>query len=164
MLDDGLDGGVDSSAVAHVHLVERDGEAGQLVQLGSGNVTKLLVGVEDDDVLGAGLRAGDKLQVAVRPSNAAFHPPNDPTVPMMMVCAGSGLAPMRGFLQECAEQKRAGREVAKSLLFFGCRVPGEDFLYADSDLKEWAALGVVDVRPAFSRKSDESLGCKYVQE
>jgi len=85
-------------------------------------------------------------------------------VPMVMVAAGSGLAPMRGFLQERAVQKKAGRDVAKSLLFFGCRSPNEDYLYSDSDLKEWSELGIVDVRPAFSRAPADSAGCKYVQE
>ena len=112
----------------------------------------------------AGLRPGDKVQLAVRPSNAAFHPPNDPAVPMVMACAGSGLAPMHGFLQERAEQKKAGRDVAKSLLFFGCRKKGEDFLYGETDLKEWVELGIVDVRPAFSCAKGESAGCRYVQE
>ena len=112
----------------------------------------------------ASLRPGDKVNMAVRPSNAAFHPPIDPTVPLVMFCAGSGLAPMRGFLQERALQKQAGREVAKNLLFFGCRAPGEDYLYSDSDLKEWAELGIVDLRPAFSRAQEQSEGCKYVQE
>ena len=83
---------------------------------------------------------------------------------MVMICAGSGLAPMRGFLQERAEQKKAGREVATSLLFFGCRAPGEDDLYAEGEMKEWRELGIMDVRPAFSRASNGSLGCKYVQE
>lgn len=112
----------------------------------------------------AGLRKGDKVQMAIRVSNAAFHPPDDPTTPIVMICAGSGLAPMRGFLQERALQKQAGREVAKSILFFGCRNPKEDYLYSDTDLKEWAELGIVDIRPAFSRASSESGGCKYVQE
>jgi len=112
----------------------------------------------------ASLRPGDKVNMAVRASNVAFHPPADPTVPLVMFCAGSGLAPMRGFLQERALQKQAGREVTKSLLFFGCRAPGEDYLYSDSDLKEWAELGIVDLRPAFSRANSESEGCKYVQD
>lgn len=112
----------------------------------------------------AGLLPGDKVQMAVRASNVAFHPPEDPTIPLVMFCAGSGLAPMRGFLQERALQKKAGRKVAKNLLFFGCRNPKEDYLYSDSDLKEWAELGVVDIRPSFSRASAESGGCKYVQE
>lgn len=112
----------------------------------------------------ASLRPGDKVNMAVRASNVAFHPPSDPSVPLVMFCAGSGLAPMRGFIQERALQKQAGREVAKSLLFFGCRAPGEDYLYSDSDLKEWAELGIVDIRPAFSRAATQSEGCKYVQE
>ncbi|TCD65595.1 hypothetical protein EIP91_002442 [Steccherinum ochraceum] len=112
----------------------------------------------------AGLRPGDKVNMAVRASNVAFHLPSDPAVPLVMYCAGSGLAPMRGFLQERALQKQAGREVGKSLLFFGCRSPSEDYLYSDSDLKEWAELGIVDIRPAFSRAQIESESCKYVQD
>ncbi|KAJ3535890.1 hypothetical protein NM688_g6915 [Phlebia brevispora] len=112
----------------------------------------------------AGLRPGDKVQIAVRPSAAAFHPPPDPKVPMVMFCSGSGLAPMRGFLQERAMQKQSGREVAKSLLFFGCRSPSEDYLYSQSDLKEWEEMGIVEIKPAFSRSSAESLGCRYVQD
>ncbi|KAH9931026.1 cytochrome P450 [Amylocystis lapponica] len=112
----------------------------------------------------ANLRPGDKVQMAVRASSMAFHPPADPTVPMIMFAAGSGLSPMRGFLQERAMQKKAGREVAKSLLFFGCRAPQEDYLYSDSDLKEWSELGIVEVKPAFSRAKEDSAGCKYVQE
>lgn len=61
-------------------------------------------------------------------------------------------------------QKRAGREVGKMLLFIGCRTPNEDYLYIDAELGEWAKEGVVDLRPAFSRATDESKGCKYVQE
>lgn len=111
----------------------------------------------------AGLRVGDKVQLAVRKSNLAFHPPEDPAIPLVMVCAGSGLAPMRGFLQERAMQKKAGRDVAKNLLFFGCHSE-HDFIYGDTDLKEWAELGIVDIRPAFSRSPAESNGCKYVTE
>ncbi|PIL35108.1 cytochrome P450 [Ganoderma sinense ZZ0214-1] len=112
----------------------------------------------------AGLQAGDKVQLSVRASNVHFHPPTDPTIPLVMVAAGSGLAPMRGFLQERAMQKKAGREVATNLLFFGCRNPNEDLIYGDSDLKEWAELGIVDVRPAFSRSTGDSKGCHYVQD
>jgi cytochrome P450/NADPH-cytochrome P450 reductase len=112
----------------------------------------------------AGLRAGDRVALSVRPSNAAFHLPADPTVPVVMFAAGSGLAPMRGFIQERAEQRKAGRETGRMILYYGCRTPEDDYLYSDSDLKEWTALGVVDVRPAFSKLPDASHGCKYVQE
>ncbi|KAJ7635523.1 fatty acid hydroxylase [Mycena polygramma] len=112
----------------------------------------------------ANLRPGDRVQMAVRPSAAAFHPPADPKTPVVMFCAGSGIAPMRGFIQERAAQKTSGRDVGKMLLFFGCRSPEMDFLYSDTDLAEWIRLGVLDVRPAFSRASGHSEGCKYVQD
>ncbi|CAE6532707.1 unnamed protein product [Rhizoctonia solani] len=112
----------------------------------------------------AHLRTGDRVQMAVRPSAKAFHPPSDPSVPMVMFAAGSGIAPFRGFIQERAMQAQAGRQVAKSVLFFGCRSPEADYLYGDAELKEWAELGVVDVRPAFSRLVEKSAGSKYVQD
>ncbi|KAF8606735.1 fatty acid hydroxylase [Ceratobasidium sp. AG-I] len=112
----------------------------------------------------ANLRKGDRVQLAVRPSAKAFHPPTDPSVPMVLFAAGSGIAPFRGFLQERAAQVQAGRQVAKSLLFFGCRKPDEDYLYSDKELAEWSALGVVDVRPTFSRAQDKSEGHKYIQD
>ncbi|KAH7322064.1 cytochrome P450 [Rhizoctonia solani] len=112
----------------------------------------------------ANLRKGDRVQMAVRPSTKAFHPPSDPSVPMIMFAAGSGIAPFRGFIQERAVQAQAGREVAKSVLFFGCRNPEVDYLYGDAELREWTELGVVDVRPAFSRMAEKSGGNKYVQD
>ena len=109
------------------------------------------------------LRPGDKVQMAVRPSGA-FHLPLDPSVPVVMIAAGSGVAPMRGFIQERALQKEAGREVGKMTLFFGCRSPDDDFLYSKTDLEEWSKQGILEIRPAFSRDSEKSGGCKHVQE
>ena len=67
--------------------------------------------------------------VFVRTPTIPFRPPA-PEVPMVMVGAGTGLAPFRGFLQERAAQRAGGVAVAPSLLFFGCREPGADVLYA----------------------------------
>ncbi|CEL62380.1 NADPH-ferrihemoprotein reductase [Rhizoctonia solani AG-1 IB] len=110
------------------------------------------------------LRKGDRVQMSVRPSSKGFHPPTSPEVPMVLFAAGSGLAPFRGFIQERAMQKQGGREVGKCVLFFGCRNPDEDFLYGSEELGEWEGLGVVDVRPAFSRAAEKSEGQKYVQD
>ncbi|KAF5387254.1 hypothetical protein D9757_006892 [Collybiopsis confluens] len=110
------------------------------------------------------LAPGDRVQMFVRASAAAFHPPEDPEIPLVAYCAGSGLAPIRGFIQERALQKAAGRKVGKVLLFFGCRDPEGDYLYSEDELAIWSKLGVVDVRPAFSRFSDRSEGCKYIQD
>ncbi len=112
----------------------------------------------------SGLSPGEMVQLAVRPSALTFHPPSDPKKPMVLFCSGSGIAPMRAFIQERAIQKAAGQAVGKTLLFFGCRLPSEDFLYSDTDLKKWIDAGVVDVRPAFSQAKERSCGCKYVQK
>ncbi|KIK61041.1 hypothetical protein GYMLUDRAFT_43136 [Collybiopsis luxurians FD-317 M1] len=107
---------------------------------------------------------GDRVQMSVRASAAVFHPPEDPEIPLIAYCAGSGFAPIRGFIQERALQKMSGRKVGNVLLFFGCRDPEGDYLYSEDDLAEWSKLGVVDIRPAFSRVTDRSEGCKYIQD
>jgi cytochrome P450 / NADPH-cytochrome P450 reductase len=91
---------------------------------------------------------GTKVALAVRPSNTHFHPPPSPETPMIMVCAGTGLAPIRGFLQERAIQAASGQRVGPSLLFFGCDHPQVDFLYRE-EMAAWETAGVVSVRPAF---------------
>ena len=103
---------------------------------------------------------GTRIPVAVRPSNMDFHPPADPKTPIIMACAGSGIAPFHGFLQERALQKEHGQAVGPALLFFGCTAPEVDFLYKD-ELKTWEAAGVVSVRPAFSQQPDGDV--RYVQ-
>lgn len=114
------------------------------------------------------LQVGDKLHVAVRQSHAAFHLPADAqNTPIIMVAAGTGVAPFRGFLQERAAMAATGRKLAPALLFFGCRTPGVDDLYRD-DFNAWQAAGAVDVRRAYSRvaecEGEEAKGCRYVQD
>lgn len=109
------------------------------------------------------LREGEKLHVAVRPSTAFHLPADAEKTPIICMAAGTGLAPFRGFVQERAAMIAAGRKLAPALLFFGCRSPDEDDLYAD-EFARWQELGAVDVRRAYSRASDQSDGCKYVQD
>jgi cytochrome P450 / NADPH-cytochrome P450 reductase len=107
-------------------------------------------------------RPGSKVAVTVRPSNVAFHPPASLRTPIVLACAGSGLAPFRGFLQDRAlAAQEAGERPAPALLFFGCDAPDVDFLYRD-ELATWAEQGVVDVRPAFSAAPVD--GVRYVQD
>lgn len=109
------------------------------------------------------LREGDRIHVAVRPS-AAFHLPADTEkTPIICVAAGTGLAPFRGFAEERAAMIAAGRKLAPAVLFFGCRSPDEDDLYAEQ-FAEWQKMGAIDVRRAYSRATDQSDGCKYVQD
>lgn len=58
--------------------------------------------------------------------------------------------------------RAAGRQVGKAMLFYGCRSPDTDLLY-DEEMREWERQGVVEVFHAFSRASEESEGCRYVQ-
>ncbi len=102
--------------------------------------------------------------MAVRASRASFHLPIDAErVPLIMVAAGAGLAPFRGFLQERAAQLAAGRNLAPALLFFGCRAPGVDDLYR-AELDRWETMGAMGVRRAYSSARDQSEGCRYVQD
>lgn len=100
-------------------------------------------------------RPGTRVPVTVRPSNVSFHPPADLSVPMVMVCAGTGLAPFRGFVQDRALRAQAeGVTPAPALLFFGCDAPDVDDLYAD-EFRAWEEQGVVQVRRAYSHAPEE---------
>lgn len=110
------------------------------------------------------LTPGDTLHVSVRPSNQAFHPPTDSeNTPIIMIAAGAGLAPFRGFIQERAAQVGAGRNLAPALLFLGCRDPQKDELYRQ-EFDKWEAMGAVKVLRAYSKKPEASDGHKYVQD
>jgi cytochrome P450 / NADPH-cytochrome P450 reductase len=98
----------------------------------------------------AGRRAGDTVHATVRETKAGFRLPDDPWMPVIMIGPGTGLAPFRGFLQERAARKAGGAKLGPAMLFFGCRHPEQDFLYAD-ELKAFAADGIVDLHTAFSR-------------
>jgi cytochrome P450/NADPH-cytochrome P450 reductase len=80
---------------------------------------------------------------------------------MIMIGAGTGLAPFRGFLQERAAQRAQGVPVARSLLFFGCRTPDVDVLYGD-ELRAYQDQGLVHVEVAYSRPADGPG--RYVQD
>ena len=110
----------------------------------------------------ANTEAGDRIHIAVRPS-AGFHPPRDDSNPVLMICAGTGLAPFRGFIEERSLKIGAGKKMGTALLFYGCSAPDVDAMYTD-ELKCWQEMGAVDVRYAFSHASERSKGCKHVQD
>lgn len=98
----------------------------------------------------AGRRVGDIIQATVRETKAGFRLPDDNSVPIIMIGPGTGLAPFRGFLAEREARKAAGASLGPAMLFFGCRHPEQDYLYADQ-LKAWAAAGIAELHTAFSR-------------
>jgi cytochrome P450/NADPH-cytochrome P450 reductase len=90
----------------------------------------------------------------VRKPTIPFRPPANPHIPMIMVGAGTGVAPFRGFLQERAALAQQGAPIGKSILFYGCRNAQGDVLYAD-ELKDFEAAGVTEVQMAFSREQGQ---------
>jgi cytochrome P450 / NADPH-cytochrome P450 reductase len=107
------------------------------------------------------LEAGDSVRAFVKDTGSAFRPPADPSVPMIMVGPGAGIAPFRGFLQERSAQKATGVNVGPSMLFFGCRRPDQDFIYAD-ELRDFAGQGITELVHAFSRLDPDRK--VYVQD
>jgi cytochrome P450/NADPH-cytochrome P450 reductase len=97
------------------------------------------------------LPAGGKVTAAVR-EHKDFRLPADPAVPLVLVGAGTGLAPLRGFLEERAalQAMASGTKFGRALLFFGCDHPDVDFLYRE-ELEGWAKRGLCEVYAAFSR-------------
>ena len=103
---------------------------------------------------------GSVVYAVVKDTGSAFRLPDDPAVPIIMIGAGTGLAPFRGFLQERAALAARGASLGPSLLFFGCRHPGQDFIY-ETELRGFEAQGVTALHVACSRV-DESQKT-YVQ-
>lgn len=67
---------------------------------------------------------GEKLWIAARASS--FRLPKRTTTPIIMLGAGTGLAPFRGFVREFMAEKGSR---SKTVLFFGCTKSDEDFIY-----------------------------------
>ena len=100
-------------------------------------------------------KVGGSSRVYVKP-NRHFRLPEDGHTPIIMIGAGTGVAPYRGFIEERAELSAKG----KSWLFFGERNFTNDFLYQLEwqDHLESGALSRIDT--AFSRDQPEKI---YVQ-
>lgn len=104
----------------------------------------------------ARLAPGDTFYGHVRVPAPPFRAPADPRTPVILIGPGTGIAPLRGFLQERATQPDRG----PALLFHGCRHPGHDWLYAD-EMRAWEAAGVVRLHLAFSARRGHPY--RYVQ-
>ncbi|WP_067502744.1 bifunctional cytochrome P450/NADPH--P450 reductase [Actinoplanes sp. TFC3] len=103
----------------------------------------------------ARLRPGDTFYGHVRVPAPPFRMPADPRTPMILIGPGTGFAPLRGFLQERAQQP-GGR----TMVFFGARHPQHDWLYAD-EMRAWQDSGVMELHLAFSQQ--EGYPHRYVQ-
>ena len=98
---------------------------------------------------------GDKIPVYVHKNNN-FRLPENPDTPIIMIGAGTGIAPYRSFLQEREEDGAEG----KAWLFFGDQHFVTDFLY-QTEMQAWLKDGTLNnFNVAFSRDTEEKV---YVQ-
>jgi sulfite reductase (NADPH) flavoprotein alpha-component len=128
-----------------VHLLIKRVEYSHLNRLHQGSASNALAQVE----------LGEKVEIQVKP-NAHFKLPTDPSTKVIMIGAGTGVAPFRSFLFEREAQGINGN----TWLFFGEQRFRTDFLYQ----VEWQALlksGALEkMSVAFSRDQAQKI---YVQ-
>lgn len=104
--------------------------------------------------------SGSVIQGIVKETKVGFRLPDNPATPIIMIGPGTGLAPFRGFMQERAALKKAGKKLGPALMFFGCRSPDQDFIYGD-ELKQLAKDSDTELHVAFSRHNGKKT---YVQD
>ena len=105
------------------------------------------------------LKVGDKVQV-IGPFGASFLMPNHPKSHIVMICTGTGSAPMRAMTEWRRRLRASGKfEGGKLLLFFGARTKEElpYFGPLQSLPKDFIVINF-----AFSRTSGQPK--KYVQD
>jgi len=102
------------------------------------------------------VQPGDRLKGYVQPAQG-FGLPADPSVPIIMIGPGTGIAPFRAFLHERMASGAPGR----NWLFFGHQRRDYDFFYED-ELAALRAKGVLTrLSLAWSRDGEEKF---YVQD
>ena len=105
------------------------------------------------------LKLGDKVEV-IGPFGASFLMPNHPKSAIVMICTGTGSAPMRAMTEWRRRLRKSGKfDGGKLLLFFGARTRAElpYFGPLQSLPKDF-----IDIRFAFSREAGQPK--TYVQD
>ncbi len=103
------------------------------------------------------VNAGDVIQARVLPCSESFRLPEDTSVPVILISAGTGLAPFRGAV---LDRHHAG-STGTLLCYFGCDHPDVDFLHRE-EFEAAEAAGAVSMRPTFMHAPEN--GTRFVQE
>ena len=105
------------------------------------------------------LKVGDKVQV-IGPFGASFLMPNHPKSNIVMICTGTGSAPMRAMTEWRRRLRASGKfEGGKLMLFFGARTPAElPYFGPLNNLPK----DFIDIEFAFSREVGKTK--RYVQD
>lgn len=109
----------------------------------------------------ATVQPGQSIRARVDPARQAFRAGADPAKNVILVSAGTGVAPFLGFLGDRLAARQAGAPVEPALCFFGVRDPAVDYIFRDR-FEQAEAIGIVQMRPAFSRAPQD--GVRYVQD
>lgn len=102
------------------------------------------------------LQKGDTVQVT-GPFGATFLMPTDPDARLLMICTGTGSAPMRAFTM--ARQRMVGAKPGGMVMFFGARTPDSLPYFGPLNKLPEALL---DKHLVFSRVPDQDR--EYVQD
>ncbi|MFE2407431.1 cytochrome P450 [Kitasatospora sp. NPDC059408] len=108
----------------------------------------------------ARVAVGDTVLARVQPCREAFRIGHGAT-PVIMIAAGTGLAPFRGAVADRHRDVAAGAGLAPALLYFGCDLPDADYLHR-TELETAERAGAVSLRPAFSEAPED--GRRFVQD
>lgn len=105
------------------------------------------------------LQVGDKVQV-IGPFGASFLMPNQPRSHIVMICTGTGSAPMRAMTEWRRRLRQSGKfEGGKLMLFFGARTKEElPYFGPLQNLPK----DFIDINFAFSRTPEQPK--RYVQD
>ncbi|NP_001098407.1 nitric oxide synthase 2a, inducible [Danio rerio] len=95
--------------------------------------------------------------------SGGFHLPEDPSTPVLLIGAGSGIAPFRSFWQQRTQDvKKTGQQISPMTLLFGCRDSETDHLYKVETLKLRLNGILGNVNTAYSRQPGKPK--MYVQD
>jgi len=105
------------------------------------------------------LKVGDKVEV-IGPFGSSFLMPNHPKSAIVMICTGTGSAPMRAMTEWRRRLRQSGKfEGGKLMLFFGARTPAElPYFGPLQNLPK----DFIDINFAFSREAGKPK--RYVQD
>jgi sulfite reductase alpha subunit-like flavoprotein len=107
------------------------------------------------------LQVGDKLPIKISKSSTLVPP--QPDIPAIFVGPGTGVAPIRAFLQQrdhLLTSKTSKMEAKDNVCFFGCRNKEKDWLFS-REWEEMKAASKIDVHLATSRDQPSKI---YVQD
>ncbi|WP_054814719.1 cytochrome P450 [Nocardia arizonensis] len=107
------------------------------------------------------LTPGARVSAKVTPCRDSFRITDHERTPIIMVAAGTGLAPFRAAIADRVALRGRQVELPPAICYFGCDAPDLDYLHA-AELTAAEDCGAVSMRPTFARAPER--GWTYVQD